>query len=134
MKIKFQGGEELKIYNSHGDELMKINGGENIELMTIETSNEKMPYTYLSRKENHVSFHGSTNDLIQQTLGYDLSNAPDLYDITYTKFTQARKHKKKRINKKWMKKYGMKSSRELLKGCRIDINPDAEKRFASIYE
>ena len=39
--------------------------------------------------------------------------APDPPDdmksnITYFKFVQARKHRKKRINKKWLKKYGYK--------------------------
>lgn len=31
---------------------------------------------------------------------------PDAYDMQFIKFVQARKHKKRRINKKWLKRYG----------------------------
>ena len=33
-----------------------------------------------------------------------------LLKFPMTEFVQARKHKKKRINKKWLKKYGIKSA------------------------
>ena len=41
-------------------------------------------------------------------LGIDIANMPDAYNIQYIKFVQARKHKKRRINKKWSKRYGYK--------------------------
>lgn len=41
--------------------------------------------------------------------GFDLSTKQDSYTISYTKSVQAKKHKKKRINKKWLKKYGYKN-------------------------
>lgn len=39
-------------------------------------------------------------------LSVDISNRPDAYVVQYVKLVQARKHKKKRINKKWLKRYG----------------------------
>lgn len=39
-------------------------------------------------------------------LSIDISNGPDAYAIQYIKIIRARKHKKKRINKKWLKRYG----------------------------
>lgn len=41
-------------------------------------------------------------------LGADFSNTPDQVNILYVKKIQARKHHKKRINKKWLKRYGYK--------------------------
>lgn len=43
-----------------------------------------------------------------KVLGVDISKTPDAYKISFTKPVQRRKHKKKRINKKWLKKYGYK--------------------------
>ena len=34
-------------------------------------------------------------------LGIDIANMPDSYDIQFIKFVQARKHKKRRINKRF---------------------------------
>lgn len=45
---------------------------------------------------------------INKILGLDIAQMPDSYDIQYIKAVQARKHKKKRINKKWLKRYGYK--------------------------
>lgn len=41
-------------------------------------------------------------------LGVDLSKSQDQISFLLTKPIQRRKHKKKRINKKWLKKYGYK--------------------------
>ena len=45
-------------------------------------------------------------DKLYKVLGIDSSNIPDTYSIQFPIFFQKRKHKKKRINKKWRKKYG----------------------------
>ena len=45
---------------------------------------------------------------LHKILGIDTSNMPDAYDVQFIKFVQSRKHKKKRINKKWLKRYGYK--------------------------
>lgn len=45
---------------------------------------------------------------INKILGLDIAQMPDSYGIQYIKIVQTRKHKKKRINKKWLKRYGYK--------------------------
>ena len=59
----------------------------------------------------------------------DLSNMPDAYSIQYMRFVQARKHKKKRINKKWIKQYGYKQVLTHCKGWRIEHLTDGSTRF-----
>ena len=45
-------------------------------------------------------------DLLQQICGFDTAQKNDNWTLTQVKREQIRKHKKKRINKKWAKKYG----------------------------
>ena len=61
-------------------------------------------------------------------LGIDTANMPDAYDIQFVKFVQARKHKKRRINKKWLKRYGCKQILVESKGWKIkhDTNGNVE--------
>ena len=61
----------------------------------------------IKRGETTLSFTNITNkeDLFK-ALVVDTSNVPDAYSILLTKPIQRRTHKKKRINKKWLKKYG----------------------------
>lgn len=63
----------------------------------------------IKRGETTLSFTNIINkeDLFK-ALGVDISNVPDAYSILLTKLIQRRRHKKKRINKKWLKKYGYK--------------------------
>lgn len=49
---------------------------------------------------------------------------PDAYDIQYVKIVQVRKHKKRRINKKWVKRYGYKRVVVDAKGWKIKNNTD----------
>ena len=44
----------------------------------------------------------------------------DTLDLQYTTMVQARRHRKKRINKKWLKRYGYKPIQMTSKGWRID--------------
>lgn len=41
------------------------------------------------------------------------------YDLYYTHLVQARKHKKKRINKKWRKRYGFKEEQICIPGVKL---------------
>lgn len=43
---------------------------------------------------------------IYKVFGIDESKIPDKYNIQVSKLVPCRRHKKKRINKKWIKKYG----------------------------
>ena len=44
----------------------------------------------------------------------------DTFDLQYTTMVQARRHRKKRINKKWLKRYGYKPKQIISKGWKID--------------
>lgn len=52
-------------------------------------------------------------------IGCDFANFPDAYDISTIEFIQSKKHKKKRINKKWLKKYGVKQVTCIKKGWKV---------------
>lgn len=62
-------------------------------------------------------------------LSVDESNMPDAYDIQYIKFVQARKHKKRRINKKWLKRYGYKQMLIESKGWKIKRDANGSVEF-----
>ena len=44
------------------------------------------------------------------------------FDVTFKIPVQVRKHKKKRINKKWLKKYGVKMVEHTIKNARLEHN------------
>ena len=62
-------------------------------------------------------------------LGVDIAKTPDAYDIQFVKFVQARKHKKRRINKKWLKRYGYKQMIVENKGWKIKCNTNGNIEF-----
>lgn len=62
-------------------------------------------------------------------LGIDTTNMPDAYDIQYVKIVQARKHKKRRINKKWLKRYGFKKTIVESKGWKMSSDTDVNVEF-----
>lgn len=62
-------------------------------------------------------------------LGVDIAKTPDAYDIQFVKFVQARKHKKRRINKKWLKRYGYKQMIVESKGWKIKCNMNGNIEF-----
>ena len=62
-------------------------------------------------------------------LGIDIANMPDAYDIQFIKFVQARKHKKRRINKKWLKRYGYKQITVESKGWRMKTDTNGNVEF-----
>ena len=66
---------------------------------------------------------------LHKVLGIDTSNMPDAYDIQFIKFVQARKHKKRRINKKWLKKYGYKQITVESKGWKVKADTDGNIEF-----
>lgn len=71
----------------------------------------------------------TTNVDIDTLLGTDKANMPDTYDLTYTKVVQCRRHKKKRINKKWAKRYGYKVVDVETKGWELSTYRDGTFEF-----
>ena len=53
-----------------------------------------------------------------------LSKKASVQEVKIPKQVQVRKHKKKRINKKWAKKYGYKIEYETKRGKQIDVTID----------
>ncbi len=66
-----------------------------------------------------------------KVLGIDTSNIPDAYDIQFVKFVQARRNKKRRINKKWLKKYGYKQILVNSKGWMMKHYTDGRVEFVN---
>ena len=67
-------------------------------------------------------------------LGLDIAHMPDSYNIQYIKIVQVRKHKKKRINKKWLKRYGYKKVIVNSKGWDMKTYTDGTVEFVKIGE
>lgn len=97
-----------------GMELVSVN-----KLETMSFENENLPdyvtsiHTPLSASEE-MSFECEVNpQLFEKLAGVDLSQRRDLTSLTIKYASpyqvQARCHKKKRINKKWAKRYGYKT-------------------------
>lgn len=71
-----------------------------------------------------ASFEGKLNcDTLLYSLAVDYNNKPLYIEYYVPIMIQARWHKKRRINKKWLKRYGMKKDRVLVR-CDVDsISP-----------
>lgn len=53
----------------------------------------------------------TSNEILKQTDSHE-------YTLKYTKYVQARRHHKKRINKKWLKRYGYKEKTIVIDGLK----------------
>ena len=68
------------------------------------------------------------NPEIMQIL-FGNNDTPPTYDIEYEVVKQVRRHRKKRINKKWLKRYGTISERRRLEGYQMIEYPDGSVGF-----
>lgn len=93
---------------------------------TIETEIESSSLSKEVLQFNHsASFEGELTDC-SSLLNYatDFNDKPLYVEYYIPILIQARWHKKPRINKKWLKRYGMKKDKVLVK-CDVDsISPD----------
>lgn len=87
-----------------------------------------------SKKTCEISFNADNpaNNALKKILGFDISDLPDAYDVQFIKVVQAREHKKKRINKKWEKRYGYKSIICKCKGWQMESFADGDVVFTSL--
>lgn len=84
----------------------------------------------IKKSEITLSFTSTIEkETLFKVLGVDISKTPDAYKISVTKPVQRRKHKKRRINKKWLKKYGYKIQVDLRDGWRIKSYTDGHYEF-----
>lgn len=84
----------------------------------------------MKKGETTLSFASTIEkETLFKVLGVDISKTPDAYKISVTKPVQRRKHKKRRINKKWLKKYGYKIQIDLRDGWYIKSYTDGHYEF-----
>lgn len=83
------------------------------------------------RQNASITMEFTTEETVDtnKILGLDIAQMPDSYDIQYVKIIQARKHKKKRINKKWLKRYGYKKVIVNSKGWGVKAHTDGTVEF-----
>lgn len=63
-------------------------------------------------------------ETLYKMLGLDKAIFPNMYDVEFVQYVQKRKHKKKRINKKWLKKYGYETVMKKAKGWHMNVDTD----------
>ena len=114
--------------NETGQILGKLHNIESVDL-TENTTEERNDYEQ-SRKflsaDYTLTFDSKTDNSgeLKKIFGVDMSNLPDAYDVQFVKIMQARKHRKKRINKKWLKRYGVKQIYVNSKGWKLQNHTD----------
>lgn len=125
----------VEIYDENG----KYKIGQLYDVKKIDcsiNSEEKYnPFTNLRElisKDHTMSFtFGAPIDTEQflRICGFDSSKMPDRYSIIVSRVTQKRKHKKKRVNKKWLKRYGYTREDNISNGWKIHCNTDGTFEF-----
>lgn len=82
---------------------------------------------------NHTqSFEGTFENtkLNEDLFNQLIATQPEAtYDLYCTVLVQARKHKKKRINKKWRKRYGFKEKQICIPGVKLESCIDGDYVF-----
>lgn len=125
-----------------GEEVMKLDGIREVEITTdsqIDYDLDTHRVNRICRNDAEMSMTFSTDEPMDtekfyKMIGYDPSNLPDKYNIQFQKIVQARKHKKRRINKKWAKRYGYKTILVDAKGWKMHIGTDGNVEFIKDYE
>ena len=121
----------LNLINSEtGEELCCIDNLED-NLLSVESRNysfdkdRKALNSFIDLSACSLSIDISIDAIsLISLIGVDVSNAPDKYNFQIMKVKQARKHKKKRINKKWIKRYGYKQILVDSKGWKLKTHTD----------
>ena len=134
MPIKFPDKTSIYFFNTETNEkLGQANDVKSIDL-TINQKDTVNRYGNLTNREENrtCTFDMAVpmdTDKLYKILGIDKTKMPDKYDIQVSKIVQCRKHKKKRINKKWKKKYGYKQTHVTMKGWKMHSNRNGEIEF-----
>lgn len=127
------GPKLTDIYNLRfGDCNIDVDGIKEVEIIDefAPSTIEEDAIKYL----NNISLNEITFELNEPSFSYDLLEQittfrPDFYTIEYTKYVQARKHKKKRISKKWLKRYGYKPVQVRTEGWKMRTYEDGSFEF-----
>lgn len=136
MPVDYLNGGVLSLFNATTNEkLCDLDGIKEIQIE--ESSIDETAYNHDEHKIIHtpvssemsITFNVNEPIDLNKVLGLDIAQFPDSYDIQYIKVIQVRKHKKKRINKKWLKRYGYKKVIIDSKGWKVDILADGTVEF-----
>lgn len=122
----------LLLQDKNGDNLFTLNNISevNYSMKSIEETDILGNVTNIKKRDFTLSFDTTIdNKELLKALGVDTSNVPDAYSILLTKPIQRRIHKKKRINKKWLKKYGYKLLVDYKDNWRINSYKDGVYEF-----
>ena len=129
MPTKYElGCGELTLFDTTtGKELCNLN---NVQLDSCKAEEGTHLDNWIKRDAS-ITMEFTTYETvdINKTLGLDVCQMPDSYDIRYVKIIQARKHRKKRINKKWLKRYGYKKVLVNSKGWNVKTHTDGTIEF-----
>lgn len=123
---------ELHIYDASGQtELATVSNIESVDvyMYTEDKYNQLTGLTSKIWQYEKMEFTMKDKVNILQILGVDMSKAPDMYGISFATNIPARCHKKKRINKKWLKRYGYKLATGISCGWRVRQNIDGSFEF-----
>lgn len=68
-------------------------------------------------------------ETLHKLLGVDKAPMPDTCDIKMAVIVPARTHRKKRVAKKWLKRYGYRQAFKTIKGWKMEMGTDGKVRF-----
>lgn len=122
------GSDELTLFDTAtGKELCNLN---NVQLNSCEVK-KRTRFGNWMRQNASITMEFTTDETVDlnKILGLDICQMSDSYDIQYVKIIQARNHRKKRINKKWLKRYGYKKVIVNSKGWDVKTHTDGAVEF-----
>lgn len=133
MSIKFSGNGSFFLTTNDNKSMLFDGGISYIE--EIEISDNEIPPVTLSLKQNRSASFSCENSCFNLELLDKHFNTftPKEFDLECDRYImiQARWHKKKRVNKKWLKRYGMKldTVKVIYKSSELTYLPDGEFEF-----
>lgn len=122
----------LFFQDKNGNNVLALNNVNELDLTSNVTEERDIlgNVENIKKGETTLSFVSTFEKMaLFKALGFDMSKTPDAYKISVTKPVQRRKHKKKRINKKWLKKYGYKILVDFRDGWHIKSYTDGYYEF-----
>ena len=94
-----------------------------IEIETADVSSSEAE-SFILNNDRIIEFEVTGIDT--KFLAVDISESNPKFTIEYPRIKQVRKHKKKRINKKWLKRYGTK--KEVMKIDNVEIKLEGTEK------
>ena len=94
----------LFFQDKNGNDVLALDNVDEIALTSSVTEEKDIldNVKNIKKGETTLSFTSTIEkETLFKILGVDISKTPDAYKISVTKPVQRRKHKKRRINKKW---------------------------------